>query len=162
MVKLLTLAALLAGISTYVLHSERASVTAPLPTTKFDQLNTEANVTMRSFHLPQVNGKIVPFCLSGSKQCGKPAADAFCHSKGFKEAFTFQRNELHGRRSHKLPPDQLPPSGRDRRCGSGASRIRQSHGTGEEPAFSDQGAYHCGLMRHSDLLQHLSLFFGAA
>ena len=39
MVKLLTLAALLAGISTYVLHSERASVTAPLPTTKFDQLN---------------------------------------------------------------------------------------------------------------------------
>ena len=34
-----------------------------------------------------------PFCLSSLKQCGKPAADAFCHSKGFKEAFTFQRNE---------------------------------------------------------------------
>ena len=93
MVKLVIIAVMLAGISTYALHSERASVTASLPATKFDQLNTEANVTMRSFHLPQVNGKTTPFCLSGSKQCGKPAADAFCHSKGFKEAFTFQRNE---------------------------------------------------------------------
>jgi hypothetical protein len=58
MVKLVIIAVLLAGVSTYALHSERASATASLPATKFDQLNTEANVSMRSFHLPQVNGKV--------------------------------------------------------------------------------------------------------
>jgi hypothetical protein len=93
MAKLLIVAVLLAGVSTFVLHSKHTSVTTTLPTTKFDQLKIKANVTMRSFHLPQVNGKVVPFCLSGWNRCGKPAADAFCRSKGFKQAFTFQRNE---------------------------------------------------------------------
>jgi len=37
--------------------------------------------------------KVVLFRLSGWNRCGKPAADAFCRSKGFKDAFTFQRNE---------------------------------------------------------------------
>jgi hypothetical protein len=92
MVKWLIVAVLL-GALTYVFGSEHVSVTSPLPPTKFYQLKTKTNVTMRSFHLPQVNGKVVHFCLSGWNRCGKPAADAFCRSQGFKEAFTFQRNE---------------------------------------------------------------------
>ena len=92
MVKLLIVTVLL-GAATYILHSKNASVTAPLPITNFEQFKTKTNVTMRSFHLPQVDGKVVPFCLSGWNRCGKPAADAFCRRKGFKKAFTFQRNE---------------------------------------------------------------------
>ena len=93
MVKLLMAAVLVGGISTYVVHSKHTSVTLPLPPTKFHELKSQASVRMRSFHLPQVNGKVVRFCLSRLNQCGKPAADAFCRSNGFKEAFTFQRNE---------------------------------------------------------------------
>ena len=59
---------------------------------KFHELKSQARVSMRSFHLPQVKGKMVRFCLSHLNQCGKPAADAFCRINGFKEAFTFQRN----------------------------------------------------------------------
>ena len=93
MVKLLIVAVLL-GASTYILHSKHGSVMAPVPPAKVDQLKTKINVTMRSFYLPQVNGKVLSFCLSNWNRCGKPAADAFCRSKGFKEAFTFQRIEL--------------------------------------------------------------------
>ena len=92
MVKLLIAAVLLGGFSTYVVHSKHTSNTLPLSTTKFHELKNQARVNMRSFHLPQVNGKMVRFCLSHLNQCGKPAADAFCRINGFKEAFTFQRN----------------------------------------------------------------------
>ena len=91
MVKLLIAAVLLGGFSTYVVHSKHTSNTLPLPTT-VHEFKSQARVNMRSFHLPQVNGKMVRFCLSHLNQCGKPAADAFCRINGFKEAFTFQRN----------------------------------------------------------------------
>ncbi|MEJ1364946.1 MAG: tetratricopeptide repeat protein [Candidatus Sedimenticola sp. (ex Thyasira tokunagai)] len=40
----------------------------------------------KTFKKPEVKGYALDLCLHWGRGCGKPAADAWCHSKGFKEA----------------------------------------------------------------------------
>jgi hypothetical protein len=43
------------------------------------------------FVAPKVEGVRVDWCLNWAKDCGKPAADAFCQSKGHVAAFKFSK-----------------------------------------------------------------------
>ena len=47
--------------------------------------------SVRNFFAPAVEGTRLDACLSGRKDCGKPAADAFCVKEGYTEAILFQR-----------------------------------------------------------------------
>ena len=47
--------------------------------------------SVRNFFSPVVEGSRIDSCLSGQKDCGTPAADAFCVKEGFTEAILFQR-----------------------------------------------------------------------
>jgi hypothetical protein len=49
-----------------------------------------------SYNRPQLNGKRVAFCITEGGQCGKEAADAFCRSRDFEGALTFQRERMEG------------------------------------------------------------------
>ena len=40
---------------------------------------------------PKVDGVRIDWCLNWAKDCGKPAADAFCQSHGFASAFKFSK-----------------------------------------------------------------------
>jgi hypothetical protein len=62
---------------------------------KTGQVDTHLTAGVRSFHSPQLNGRAVRYCSAGMRQCGKNVADNFCRSRGFKEAFTFQRDRDH-------------------------------------------------------------------
>jgi len=45
----------------------------------------------RHFDNPLVEGVALDFCRSWARECGKPAADAFCQSQGFAAAIDFTR-----------------------------------------------------------------------
>jgi hypothetical protein len=45
----------------------------------------------RSYFMPEMDGNRIDLCLSGQRDCGKPAADAFCAANGFRESILFQR-----------------------------------------------------------------------
>ena len=47
--------------------------------------------SVRNYFAPAVEGTRLDACLSGRKDCGKPAADAFCVKEGYTEAILFQR-----------------------------------------------------------------------
>ena len=47
--------------------------------------------SVRNFFSPAVEGSRLDSCLTGQKDCGKPAADAFCVKEGFTESILFQR-----------------------------------------------------------------------
>ena len=49
-----------------------------------------------NYNRPQLNGKRVAFCITEGGQCGKEAADAFCRSRDFEGALTFQRERMEG------------------------------------------------------------------
>jgi len=51
----------------------------------------EAGASIRVYTLPQQDGYFLSACLYTTSTCGKPAADAWCQSNGFREALTFQR-----------------------------------------------------------------------
>ncbi len=44
-----------------------------------------------NFRLPKIDGVFINWCLTWSKQCGKPAADKFCQIKGFHNATIFKK-----------------------------------------------------------------------
>jgi hypothetical protein len=50
-----------------------------------------AHATVRSYFAPEQAGERLDSCLTGSNDCGKPAADAFCKAQGFDTALIFQR-----------------------------------------------------------------------
>ena len=52
---------------------------------------TAAEASVRNFFSPAVAGSRLDSCLNGQKECGKPAADAFCVKEGFTESILFQR-----------------------------------------------------------------------
>jgi hypothetical protein len=47
----------------------------------------------RRFQRPTVQGVRVDWCLVWGNECGKPAADAFCRSRGFARATNFEKIE---------------------------------------------------------------------
>lgn len=49
----------------------------------------KADLPAPIFFAPKVSGVRIDWCFGWSKDCGKPAADAFCQSKGFSEADQF-------------------------------------------------------------------------
>jgi hypothetical protein len=51
----------------------------------------QAGASIRVYTLPQQDGYLLSSCLEANESCGKPAADAWCQSNGFREALTFQR-----------------------------------------------------------------------
>jgi len=53
------------------------------------------------FRAPFVNQALVDHCLHWARDCGKPAADAFCRLAGFSEADSFERTQP-GQRSFVL------------------------------------------------------------
>jgi hypothetical protein len=53
--------------------------------------NSAGEASVRNFFSPAVQGERLDACLSGRKDCGKPAADAFCVKEGFTESILFQR-----------------------------------------------------------------------
>lgn len=50
-----------------------------------------AHAAVRNYFAPEVDGKRLDSCLAGKRDCGKPAADAFCKAQGFDNALIFQR-----------------------------------------------------------------------
>jgi hypothetical protein len=53
--------------------------------------STAGEASVRNFFAPVVDGSRIDSCLNGQKDCGKPAADAFCVKEGFTESILFQR-----------------------------------------------------------------------
>jgi hypothetical protein len=52
---------------------------------------SQANASARSFFQPQMDGIRLALCANGDASCGKPTADKFCTTKGYKESILFQR-----------------------------------------------------------------------
>lgn len=50
--------------------------------------------TVREYFAPRVDGKRLDSCLADARDCGKPAADAFCKIQGFDFALLFQREAV--------------------------------------------------------------------
>ena len=53
--------------------------------------STAGQASVRNFFAPVVEGSRIDACLSSKKDCGKPAADAFCVKEGYTESILFQR-----------------------------------------------------------------------
>jgi hypothetical protein len=51
----------------------------------------EAGASIRIYTLPQQDGYLLSACLNNGDTCGKPIADAWCQSNGYREALTFER-----------------------------------------------------------------------
>jgi len=58
----------------------------------------------RHFDNPMVDGVALDHCRSWARDCGQPAADAFCQSQGFAAAIDFTRE-------HHAPPTRVISSG---------------------------------------------------
>lgn len=52
--------------------------------------------TARNFFSPGYLGQPLAFCLDGQKECGKPAATAWCQTNGYDEALSFARRDMTG------------------------------------------------------------------
>ena len=56
-----------------------------------------AAVEVHTFTHPRLGGARLDWCLQWSASCGKPAADAYCRSRGFAGALNFSREPGVGR-----------------------------------------------------------------
>jgi hypothetical protein len=56
----------------------------------------ENQIEVGNYNKPRLNGTQVAFCLTAAGKCGKEAADAFCRSRDFEGALTFQRERMEG------------------------------------------------------------------
>ena len=55
---------------------------------------TSAHAENRTFFNPKLGGSPVPFCLTATGGCGKPAAENFCRVSGYDTALTFARRQV--------------------------------------------------------------------
>jgi hypothetical protein len=101
MLKMFAIATLLGGISIFAgfagpdpLIATQSVVNVPQSVVKVDRADALATSSVRNYMSPRTNGGPVAFCLSPPKYCGKHAADAFCRSKGFDEALSYQRETM--------------------------------------------------------------------
>ena len=51
-----------------------------------------AGKALEKFAPAYLNGKQVDWCLKFGSLCGKPAADAFCHKKGYETAVAYSKD----------------------------------------------------------------------
>jgi hypothetical protein len=56
-----------------------------------------AQADTRTFSSPRLGGARLDWCLQWSASCGKPAADAYCRSRGFAGAINFSQARGVGR-----------------------------------------------------------------
>lgn len=71
-------------------NASRASPPAPLPKPPPQGVKT--------FDMPMVDGKRLDWCYYWGRECGEPAADAFCINQGYAQALTFEIAENVGDR----------------------------------------------------------------
>jgi len=64
-----------------------------------------SEAAFRNYFAPQQDGARLDACLTDKSICGKPAADAFCKTKGFAQALTFQREA--GNSTRRLDSGEL-------------------------------------------------------
>ena len=50
---------------------------------------SSADAAVRTFANPRIGGLRLDWCLNFSAQCGKPAADAYCQTRGYAGALNF-------------------------------------------------------------------------
>lgn len=55
-----------------------------------DWMPGDASMEGTKFLDPQVDGVPLDYCLEWGSECGKPAADAWCHARGYAGASTFE------------------------------------------------------------------------
>ena len=97
MVKLFAIAAAINGA--FILNAIAADhlpISQSAGVIKTGEVNTHLAAGVRSFHSPQLSGGAVRYCSADMRQCGKNVADNFCRNRGFKEGFTFQRDQDEG------------------------------------------------------------------
>jgi hypothetical protein len=58
-----------------------------------DSMLPEGKIVNTAFNSPQFEGNRLDWCLHWAKDCGKPAADAWCKAQGFEEASKFLIDE---------------------------------------------------------------------
>jgi hypothetical protein len=63
--------------------------------------STKAVPDSKEFPAPNIDGVRLEWCLHWSKDCGKPASDAFCREQGFDEAAKFVIDSKAGSRGIK-------------------------------------------------------------
>jgi hypothetical protein len=51
-----------------------------------------AAAAVRTYFSPEIGGYLAGSCLADGRSCGKPAADAWCKTKGWNNALIFQRD----------------------------------------------------------------------
>jgi hypothetical protein len=68
---------------------------------RIDRVSCEADAAFKN---PKVNNYALDFCRQWGEACGKPAADAFCRSKGYRESVDFAVR-------HDNPPTRLIGTG---------------------------------------------------
>ena len=56
----------------------------------------ESRAGARTFFSPMVGGERLHACLQADEECGKPAADAWCRSKGYESALLYQTDRREG------------------------------------------------------------------
>ena len=57
----------------------------------FAAMTSAALADVRTFSNPRIGGGRLDWCLQWSAACGKPAADAYCRSRGFAGALNFSK-----------------------------------------------------------------------
>jgi len=108
----------------------------------------------RHFDNPLVEGIALDFCRSWARECGKPAADAFCQSQGFAAAIDFTRQP-------HAPPTRVIDSGQV--CnGANCARIAavtcgNVAGGGTPPGPARQAALEYGVNRKGFDMRSLEL-----
>ncbi len=108
----------------------------------------------RHFDNPLVEGVALDFCRSWARECGKPAADAFCQSQGFAAAIDFTRQP-------HAPPTRVIGSGQV--CnGANCARIAavtcgNAASGGTPPGPARQAALEYGVNRKGFDMRSLEL-----
>ncbi|WYD82072.1 MAG: hypothetical protein V8K32_06710 [Candidatus Electrothrix gigas] len=62
-----------------------------------DSMLPEGRIVSSKFNTPMFQGKRLDWCRYWAKDCGKPAADAWCRSQGFETASEFLIDENIGK-----------------------------------------------------------------
>ena len=88
---------LASGLGLYILGSENG----PEPSQKPPQQPSGPEREARVFTNPTEGGVRLDWCLTWAKDCGKPAADAWCRGQGYEESVSFLQDENIGQQGQR-------------------------------------------------------------